>query len=651
MTSPKKSRAYFWSLTGILLLGFALRLYGLTGQPIWGDEAFSIAYIKHSLAHVLTPGLGVHPPFYYAELFLWRNLTGAPDRLADPFMMRYNSLLTGMLLIAFAYALARRLAGRRVALLTAFLVAIAPLHIYYAGEIRAYSLLALLAAASTWAFVRLTQTRQGKDLARQNWLLYGLFTLAGMYTHYSAFWIIAAHNVTALFTGAWTGRRWRWLGGQVVLAILYLPWVIGNMGFVLSRGAESSGYALPLDLIQEVWGQSVRSWVVGQTGSPNMFSLFVIAVTLLGALVGVVVWWRRSVWPTVLLVSSMVLTLVMVLLIDPVMPFAFSERFAIAGALPLIMLTVAGILALFDGRRLLDRGLGIAALLVLLVGSMAANVNWYTDDNPNRDLVANHDWQPGMPVAEKLNYADAIDAITAELAEGDLLLLNNNQQSALSAYYAPEPVVLLDDQQVNSADVDTYLQDVVGDSARVWLVEFGDPVGYDSARAVPDWLAERGFRQRYFSYYGGTVSLYDLAAADVTPESTAIQFGDDIRLTGVHLTPLTARPGDTIYLTLVWEAINQPSAPYTVSNQIVGEAGLLAQIDAEPRGGSAPTDSWQPGDVIQDRYAIELPAGAAPGEYAIRTALYAWPELTRLPVQGGDPQDDAALLGMITIGE
>ena len=45
-----------------------------------------------------------------------------------------------------------------------------------------------------------------------------------------------------------------------------------------------------------------------------------------------------------------------------------------------------------------------------------------------------------------------------------------------------------------------------------------------------------------------------------------------------------------------------------------------------------PTDAWQIGATIADRYAIALSTDMPPGDYSLRVGMYTWPDLTRLPV-------------------
>ena len=85
------------------------------------------------------------------------------------------------------------------------------------------------------------------------------------------------------------------------------------------------------------------------------------------------------------------------------------------------------------------------------------------------------------------------------------------------------------------------------------------------------------------------------------------------------------------------EALNplRPSERYTVFIHMLDASGaLVAQRDAEPEGGAAPTTSWLPREIISDPYSIELPGTLAPGEYALEVGLYQAASGKRLPIVG-----------------
>ncbi len=118
------------------------------------------------------------------------------------------------------------------------------------------------------------------------------------------------------------------------------------------------------------------------------------------------------------------------------------------------------------------------------------------------------------------------------------------------------------------------------------------------------------------------------------------QLGAGVRLLGFELSAAEAAPGDSVTLTLHWQALGRMDANYTVFTHLLTPDGQLAAgKDAQPLAGEAPTTSWLAGDYLSDRYEWAIPAGAAPGAYAIEVGMYDPVSGRRLPVTlDGTPQ-------------
>jgi hypothetical protein len=128
-----------------------------------------------------------------------------------------------------------------------------------------------------------------------------------------------------------------------------------------------------------------------------------------------------------------------------------------------------------------------------------------------------------------------------------------------------------------------------------------------------------------------------------TPQSSLeITFGDSVRLLGYDI-PRTARPGETILVTLYWQALAEMDTTYKVFVHLIDEDGQIrAQEDHPPLNGEAPTTSWVPGEVLQDPYRILLPPDLLPGYYSLRVGLYNPATGQRLPVTVGNAGPDYA---------
>ncbi|MBF8283811.1 MAG: hypothetical protein HW378_2726 [Anaerolineales bacterium] len=124
------------------------------------------------------------------------------------------------------------------------------------------------------------------------------------------------------------------------------------------------------------------------------------------------------------------------------------------------------------------------------------------------------------------------------------------------------------------------------------------------------------------------------------PIATTGTFGTAVRLIGYSLSPATARPGDTLALTLYWQAATRPEADYTSFIHLFAPEAETstpaAQSDSPPCGGDYPTPRWAPGEIVADARTLTVPADYAANSARLAVGMYAWPSSDRLPITGTD---------------
>lgn len=132
-------------------------------------------------------------------------------------------------------------------------------------------------------------------------------------------------------------------------------------------------------------------------------------------------------------------------------------------------------------------------------------------------------------------------------------------------------------------------------------------------------------------------------------------FGDQIALRGFDLPAENLRPGDTVPLTLYWQALRASEDDYTVFVHVLDDGGAVrAQQDAPPLGGSYRTSLWDKDEVVQDRHELTLPADMPAGHYRLVVGLYSLATMQRLPAvepRGVRLPDDRAVLWEGAIGD
>jgi hypothetical protein len=146
-------------------------------------------------------------------------------------------------------------------------------------------------------------------------------------------------------------------------------------------------------------------------------------------------------------------------------------------------------------------------------------------------------------------------------------------------------------------------------------------------------------------------SLILLTISTGTRVPVGATLGDKILLAAYELPRQDYRPGDTLLLSLWWQAIQPLEQGYTVFVHLTGVDGNpINQHDGLPANGTRPTDTWAPGDQIADDHQFSIPSDTPPGEYWLRVGMY--DSGGRLPVtdpgQAGSA-DDVIVLGSILV--
>lgn len=130
-----------------------------------------------------------------------------------------------------------------------------------------------------------------------------------------------------------------------------------------------------------------------------------------------------------------------------------------------------------------------------------------------------------------------------------------------------------------------------------------------------------------------------------------------IGLLGYDLTGDPVSPGDTISLSLFYQALEAIDQRYTVFVHLLGPMNpdtgvpLWAQSDSEPCQGFYPTTSWNEGEILVDQIDLHVPPDAPAGTYTLGTGFYEVWTGERLPVTSDVAATDnnVLTLGTVTI--
>jgi mannosyltransferase len=615
-------------LLAILLLAAFLRFYHLGAQSFWNDEGNS-ARLSERTVDLIIEGTAsdIHPPGYYLLLHYWRAIFGHSE-----FALRALSAVAGLALVLFTYLLGRQLFGKATGLMAAFLGAISPFAIYYSQEARMYALLAALAAASTYLLLRILNLQSLVSSKRTvTFVAYVLIAAAGLYTQYAFPFILLVHNL--VFAVWWLAvargsvARWHWLavwiGVQVAVVALYLPWLPIALRSVTGWPTAGQVYALVPALLNVMRWLTVGNTLELENAGPALIGA--------GALLLAGLWPRkRQRFGVVSLALYLLLPIALIFILD-----LYKEawlKFLIVVLPPFHLLIARGIVNLAwlvgrdwrleIGRFRIPNLQSLISLVILILASIAVFPslhNLYFDSAYARD--------------DYRQIASDIGAGAASAGADTAVILNAPNQWEVFTYYYPDRDVYPAPYRPSQDHVEEFLSPLIKKYDRLFVVYWGDAES-DPQRLIESWLAANAYKANDRWY--GRVRLATYGAAPL-PQQPAVtfdaDFGEALRLRGYALAGDSFAPGDILPVTLFWEAHASISEPYKVTIQLLGDAGPpIAQHDGEPVGGFAPTTIWQPGQTVIDRHGVLLPVDLPSGGYTLVVAVYHAATGERLPV-------------------
>ncbi len=216
----------------VIALGTLLRFWELGTESLWFDEAYSVWVARHDLSWQFALATErIFPLLYYVVLHFWLRLG------SSEFAIRFLSVLLGIGSIAALYPLARDLFDRRTALLSALLLAVSPLHVWFSQEARMYILVGTLGVLSAYS-LRLALRNVCADPSSSPhgrrlwfWAGYIVSTALAVNAHYFALFLLPFHNLIVLYTlirnrvrrGIW----WEWVACQILVGVLCLVGLAG----------------------------------------------------------------------------------------------------------------------------------------------------------------------------------------------------------------------------------------------------------------------------------------------------------------------------------------------------------------------------------------------------------------------------------------
>ncbi|MDD2823006.1 MAG: glycosyltransferase family 39 protein [Candidatus Daviesbacteria bacterium] len=198
----------------VTLLALLIRLISLN-QSLWWDEAINVVYARQSgfLWFITRYPLGdFHPPGWFALLWSWGNLFGWSE-----VSVRMPSVLFGVGAVYVTYLIGEKLFSKKIGLLSALMLAFAPLHIYYSQEARMYAFGAFAVTFSIYSLVRFIKEE------KYSFMFFALSVALVLYSDYVTYFIFPVLFIYMMCF-------YRQLMGRFVSSfafgiVFFIPWV------------------------------------------------------------------------------------------------------------------------------------------------------------------------------------------------------------------------------------------------------------------------------------------------------------------------------------------------------------------------------------------------------------------------------------------
>lgn len=225
------SRGPVLLLALVTLAGAWLRLFHLGNKSLWLDEGFTVTIARMTwpnFVHLWWYGEAGFQGTFFLLIRGWLPL-GQSEA-----WIRLPAAVFGIASIPLIYLVARKLMGVIPALASAAMLAFSPTHVYYSREARSYTMTILLVLLSSWLFTRAVEQERERD-----WVLWVLFSVLAVYSHYFASLVMVAQACSLFFHKKPT--PW---GRLIVHALVILAMSAPGITYVLRAPlAASGGYA------------------------------------------------------------------------------------------------------------------------------------------------------------------------------------------------------------------------------------------------------------------------------------------------------------------------------------------------------------------------------------------------------------------------
>ena len=662
----------------LTLLAAGLFLFRIDAKSIWWDESLSLLRAQNDLNYILSNRLDLgptltidqHPPLYFLLLHAVISVWGESD-----IALKVPSALFATLTVPLLYLLGKRMAGYRVGLIAALWGTLSPMLLWYAQEVRMYTMVTALGALGTYSCWRAVSDRKmrwlvafaatailGTSTLHFYWLLLGMQLLYGMM-------LLSGHRDTR---SPLTRRTAILAAGTVILIAVLLLWHAPAPMRALVNEPLPSRPFIPLD---EMLLDALRSFSLGLTVNDRE-TLPAQMVFLIVYVIGLIAYWRAApagsdaeLWRRsrkanmLMLVAFPIIPLLFFYAVSFFKPLYMGSRYIILFSTSFYLGLALGIEALWHRAR----PVALAALVLLSAAMIYSDVRYHVHPD----------------YATKEDHRSSAQIVMAGELPGDAVVVTAPENlTAFEHYYEGMlPVTPLPEQPLSMPRADqvaSSLQQLTSEYDRLWLVHCR-PQWSDPNDLVMQWmdanllLLERTVLPSYGSY--ATVALYatrsPIGAAEEQERILATcleklalldwsaryldQSGHAVTIDRQQFqaaAPAATPPvpgGHALGIRLRWQVL-APLDAFKASLRLVDDGGQVWAHNDDRLIYALPSQEWPTGVAVEHDFSLTLPPGTPPGTYALTLLLYREDGLEPLACPPLAERGELIALGRITVG-
>lgn len=453
----------------ILIIALFLRLINLS-QSLWLDEAINVVFARSSSFWWFITKYPIgdfHPPGWFALLWVWGHIFGFSEMA-----VRLPSVILGTVTVGLLFLLGKELFGKKVGLLAAFLLSIAPLHVYYSQEARMYVLAAFSVTLSFYFLNRLIFKEKYSKLG------FVLSLVLVLSSDYLAYFVIPAQ----IFYLIWIKKiRKDILVDFLLSGIMFFPWLLifpNQLEKGINTASILPGWA-------NVVGSSFKDLLLIPIktffGRVTFFdkTLYIVVLGLVGALFGSIFFYglKKIDQATKMLISWIFIPLILSFLLSFFIPVLSYFR--------MIFILPAFYLILSRGIVNLPKKIATPAIILICLISVASLLGYYLNPKFQRE-----DWR------------GAVSFVSSKLDNQTLVIFENNEIPAPVVYYS-------NNLSHFKPGLSENLRSDLENKRKVFVFEYLEDI-YDLKRIVEQKLKNLSFTQmQTFDFSGvGFVKLY-----------------------------------------------------------------------------------------------------------------------------------------------